>query len=318
VLVVGNKNLIAISLYGYIMQWLTGYRVVQMKKRTFASLVFFLLLQTACSTQIPIDAAKAAGDGMGMNKEAALQAASEEFNRANTAVKLKRSILAYNHVLSMDAQNVTALTALSSQYILLGTAYTESTSRKREMFGRAKLYAEKAMLTNPEFRKKREAGAEVWEAADTVREPEAEAALLWVTAWQYEFKEVMNTVERVFNANTLLNTVPMLQQIEKLSPNYAGGAVDFALAINYLAIPDLLGGDSELGMRYLTKVFNNNRDWMFGRWAMGIYYADLAGFTNEVYYSLTYVASANIEEYKDPYPWKVHFQRSADEKLRSF
>ena len=124
-LVVGNKNLIAISLYGYIMQWLTGYRVVQMKKRTLASLVFFLLLQTACSTQIPIDAAKAAGDGMGMNKEAALQAASEEFNRANTAVKLKRSIQAYNHVLSMDAQNVTALTALSSQYILLGTAYTE-------------------------------------------------------------------------------------------------------------------------------------------------------------------------------------------------
>lgn len=291
------------------------YRMMSMKLQKLITYAFFLILQISCSVHDQIKSTEIINPSE-LTINEALAAARTEFNQANTGVKLRSSIQAYKNVLLIEQHNIESLTALSSQYILLGAAYSDSTSQKRIMFQQARIYAEQVMLTNSAFKKKIDNGAQIWEAADTLQEAEFEASMLWVTAWQYEFKETMNNIQRIFNVDKLLNTLPILHHIEKVSPNFAGGAVDFALAVDYLAVPGFLGGDKELGMHYLKQVFNNNQDWIFGRWVKGFYYSGLVGFNDEVVQALTWVASVNIDEFKDAYPWKVHFQQSADALLR--
>ncbi len=276
---------------------------------------FLMISQAAHSTQWLPGYDKSEIINQDVQLEAALIEARLEFNKADSRANLENSIAAYRKVLSMDDSNLEALTALSSQYILLGTAYEDSKSKKRKKFRRGRFYAEQAMLTNSDFKAKVEGGAEIWEAAETLREPEFEAGMLWVTSMQYEFKETMGTFARIFKISRLKYTLPILHHIEETSPDYAGGSVHFALAITYLFVPQSLGGNDELGMKYLTDVFNNNPDWMLGRWAKGIYYEDLVGDNTGVVEVLSQVASADINQYKDSYPWKVHFVQSASELL---
>ena len=64
------------------------------------------------------------------------------------------------------------------------------------MFERARHFTLLAMLTNPEFNSRIDKGEKIHESANALTEEEFEAAMIWVTALQYEFKETMNGFQR--------------------------------------------------------------------------------------------------------------------------
>ena len=112
---------------------------------------------------------------------------------------LQESITAYERVVKENPGDYNALKMLSTQTILMGTAYTKSRREKSTLFRKAMIYAERAMYTNSEFRTMINEGKKPWEAIDSLTATEAEAMFFWVTALQYEFKEGMTLAQKIVN-----------------------------------------------------------------------------------------------------------------------
>ena len=126
------------------------------------------------------------------------------FDRADSADSLRISIAAFESVLEENPGDYEALALLSTQYILLGSAYTRNKRDKSALFQKAMKYAELAMHTNMAFKNRVAEGTAPWDAAEELGARELSAMYFWVIALQYEFKEVMFLPEKIVNVDWLL------------------------------------------------------------------------------------------------------------------
>jgi len=245
-----------------------------------------------------------------------LEQAREKYARADNGEKLSASIQAYQAVLKVDPNNYEALQTLSTQYILRGTAYTEKKSEKEKCFKQAIVYAEWAMYTNPHFREKIEQGQKPWQAVDVLTARESEAMLFWVTAIQYEFKEVMSLYAKIINIDRLNHALTMINRIQEVNPQFGGGAVEFCKAICYYALPSSKGGDKHQGDLAMQQAVAHGDNWLLPRWALGKYYYPIRGEDLKSQQELAWVANQDITRFNDPLPWRVHFRDNAQQLLQ--
>jgi hypothetical protein len=247
---------------------------------------------------------------------ALLQAeAATAFAAADDAAGVDAALAACDRVLAIDPGNYRALVDAATLAILRGTAYTTKASQKSEYFARAMRYAEQAMYTNPAFRARVDAGATPWEAADTLGAGEVEAMFFWVTALQYEFKEGMSLPSKVVNLVWLQRSLIFLDRIEAVAPEFGGGAVAFAKVICYVALPQSRGGSKAKGEAYMQQAVAKGDGWLLPRWGRGKYYYPIRGDKEEARQDLAWVAAQPLDQYRDPYPWRVHFRDDAREIL---
>lgn len=244
------------------------------------------------------------------------QEADRILQSATDETTLRASITAYEQVIAENPGDYNALKMLSTQYILLGTAYTENRHEKSNFFRRAMVYAERAMGTNEKFRTMIDAGMMPWEAATSLTSNEVEAMFFWVTALQYEFKEGMNLPGKIININWLHHALLFLDQIEQVDPQFGDGAVEFAKVICYYALPKSKGGSKEKGDEYMQRAVNRGGKRLMPRWARGKYYYPIKGESEKAHRDLEWVAAQNLDDFEDLYPWRVHFQEDARLLLR--
>lgn len=249
------------------------------------------------------------------NVQPLLQLASTTYAAAGDAAKVDAALAAYERLLDADPANYRGLVDAAALLILRGTAYTDKTSLKSDFFYRAMHYAELAMYTNPGFRARADAGAVPWEIADSLGAAEAEAMLFWVTALQYEFKEGMSLPSKIINLVWLQRSLVFLDRIETVAPGFGGGAVEFAKVICYIALPESRGGSKEKGEDYMQKAVAKEDGWLLPRWARGKYYYPMQGEVEKGRQDLVWVASRPMEQFKDPYPWRIHFRNDARDIL---
>ena len=270
-----------------------------------------VVLFMGCSLKLEPLYNEAAPDNPNNQSLEKLNEAKELFDRAGDANSLKLSIAAFESVLEENPGDYEARVLLSTQYILMGTAYTEGRSQKSALFRKAMRYAEIAMYANPEFKHRVASGESPWDAVDALGANELHAMYFWVIALQYEFKEVMYLPEKIANVNWLKKGLVLLNQIEKIDPEFGGGGVEFCKVICYYAIPEFIGGSPEKGDAYMRKAVAKGTDWLLPRWARGRYYYVIKNEPNKSRQDLEWVAQQNLSEFQDPYPWRVHFQRDA-------
>jgi len=230
---------------------------------------------------------------------------------------IKTAISALQQVVATDPGNRTALAYLGNLHILLGTAYTIDSKEKAAHFRLAMRYCEMAMYVNDHFRAAVIAGEKPWEAARTLQAEDALAMLFWVTALQYEFKEVMTLAEKIVNVGWLRHTITFLDRITETAPDFGGGAVEFAYAISYSALPYALGGDSRVGLAYLEKSLAKGQGYLLPTWGRGKYFHQVTDDLAAARQDLRWVSEQHFEDYKDFYPWRIHFITDAALQLKS-
>jgi len=248
--------------------------------------------------------------------ETLFAAARECFTTAANSVAVDSCIALHEKVLKDNPGHYQARVNAASLYILKGTGYTDSSSTKSEAFYQAMTYAELAMYTNPDFKTQVDAGKQPWEAASTLGAAEVEAMYFWVTALQYEFKEGMSLPSKIINIDWLQRALVFLDRVETVAPDYGGGGVEFAKVICYVALPESRGGSDAKGDEYMQKSITKSGDWLLPRWARGKYYQPMKGDKQAARDDLAWVAAQNPAAYRDPYPWRAHFQDNARQLLR--
>ncbi len=248
--------------------------------------------------------------------KASLEQAREASQHAVTADALHAAMAAHELVLAQDAQNYASLVALADHSILLATAYTESRGAKREFYERAMRLAERAMYTNPDFKRLADGGARPWVACSVLTEREMGAMMAWMTALLYKFKECMSPPVRVVNVRWITRLDPILDRMEQIDEKWEGGAVPFTRAFYYFILPRSLGGDRELAASSFARAVELGPTRVLSRWGRAKFFhvlmKDRAGFVED----LEWVASRDVQGAPDPPAWSAYIQRDATRLLQ--
>ena len=275
-----------------------------------------LIFLTGCALQRPLDLNNANDNVPTAESEALLSRAETCFDQADNATRLNECRAQYELVLKSNPGDYAALTQLSTINILIGTAYTERSSRKSEYFQLAMDYGEQAMLTNPEFRSLVATEVPLWEAVAALDQAEVEAMFFWVTALQYDFKEGMNLPSRIINVSWLKRALVVLERIEEVAPEFGGGGVEFAKAICYFVLPESYGGSEEQGSRLMQTAVEENSNWLLPRWARAKYYFDITDQPEKKLEELNWIVNQDPADFLDPYPWRMYFIANSTEILK--
>lgn len=297
----------------------TSKKEAVVMRRLILLCVFFFFVTTLSGCALKWNSAfMEANDNLPTPQSKALVAEARLlYEQINDLESLKASMDAYQAVLSFNPGDYEALVQLSNQHILLGTAYTQTRKDKSANFHKAMRHAELAMYTNPAFKEHIQNGKKPWEAAGELQKQETEAMFYWVTAVQYEFKEGMSLAGKIRNVKWLKNAIIFLDQIEKVNPDFGGGAVEFAKGICYYVLPKGKGGSKKMGEDYLQKAVVRGKDRLLPRWGRAKYYYEVTGNNEKAIEDLSWVATQDLKAFEDPYPWRVYFQKDAQALLLS-
>jgi len=279
-------------------------------------LYFFLVGFSGCAMQPPSHWQDARPDIEVPESEALVREAQRLYEVSTDRESLLSSITAFEKALVKNPGDYTTLAALSTQYILLGTAYTKQRGEKSRHFNQAMRYAELSMYSNEAYKQRVSSGTPIWDATEALEKAQVEAMFFWVTAVQYDFKEGMNMVATIVNVRWMAHGLKFLDRIEQVAPGFGGGGVEFAKVICYLVLPKSMGGSESMADEYMRRSITRSDGWLLPRWARGKYYYEVKGEPGKARVDLEWVASQNLEHFNDPIPWKVHFQENARELLK--
>ena len=101
--------------------------------------------------------------------------------------------------------------------------------------------------------------------------------------------------EKIINVGRLKHAIT---KINLVAPEFGNGAVEFAYSIRYLALPSFLGGNANLGKKYLQSSVTKGKE---------KYFYEVTGDLENARKDVLRVASQKPEDYKDFYPSRIHF-----------
>lgn len=247
--------------------------------------------------------------------EAELALAREASLKAVDVQGLRAAMAAYEKVLADDPRNYDALVTLADHSILMGTAYTKKRDAKRELYDRAMRLGERAMYTNPEFRRLADGGARPWEACGVLTEREMSAMMVWMTALLYNFKECMSSPVRVLNIRWMTHLDPMLDRMEQLDESWEEGAVPFTRAFYYFVVPRSLGGDRAKAGSSFARAVELGPNRLVIRWGRARFFDVLTKNREGFVEDLHWVGTRDPQTCSDTPAWKAYVKRDATKLL---
>jgi hypothetical protein len=220
---------------------------------------------------------------------------------------------------SMDPEKASpdAIASISNRLILLATAYTHQKSEKRRLFLQAMAVCERAMMKNPEFRKRIEAGESVWDACVALDEASMEPMFNWATAVLYLFKEGFTFPTQLFHAKWLKRASAILDHMESIDPYWHGGAILFSKAIVKFAVPKAIGGDKPLAWELIGKAVEVEGNWMLSRWGRAVYFHTTEGNRDAYVADLEKVLTMDPDADGEHVYWRYYFYEDAQKRLES-
>jgi hypothetical protein len=107
----------------------------------------------------------------------------------------------------------------------------------------------------------------------------------------------------------------MIERIDELDRNWAGGGNYFSRGLYYISIPEKFGGSKQRSDDEFTTAIEVGPDYLVNRWGRAKYLYSLVGDEEGYITDLEWVISQDPHEAGNPYPWNVYFQEDARKML---
>ncbi len=245
-----------------------------------------------------------------------LEKAAELEKSADSKTEVQELIDIYKEAIEIAPLNKFAMWKAGNYNILMGAAYANNKREKKKYYMQAVEYCERAMYLNPEFKKQVDAGIPLWEACNVLGEDEVNAMGYLNIAIFYYFKEGLTAISKKFNTKLLIHNEFVMNRIDKIDPDWAGGGNYFSRGIYYISISEKHGGSKEKALEYFTKAIEVGPEYMVNRWGRAKYLYALTGNKKGYIEDLNWVLGQNPPDRGNPYPWNAYFIRQADEMLK--
>jgi hypothetical protein len=237
---------------------------------------------------------------------------------ADTREEVESLIIAFEEVEKADPKNYYALWKAGNYHILMGAAYADKRKEKKHHYREAIKYCEKAMYTNEAFKRSILEGAEITEASKNLTLNEIDAMGYWYTARFYYFSECLRPLGRVFNTKIVIENNKIIEQIDQLNPEWAGGGNYFSRGLYYISIPERFGGSKERAEEEFSTAVQVGPDYLVNRWGRAKYLYQLLGDEENFAGDLEWVLTQDPQTGGNPYPWNVYFQEDARKLLAEY
>lgn len=234
---------------------------------------------------------------------------------ASSAGEVLKLIDAFKKIENADPYHYYALWKIGNYNILMGAAYSEKIKDKKFYYREAIKYCEKAMCTNQAFSSEIKEEKGITDACNKLTIDEIDAMGYWYTARFYYFKECMRPVGRIINTRIPIKNDMMIERIDELDPNWAGGGNYFSRALYYLSVPEKFGGSKQRAKDEFNKAVEVGPNYLVNRWGRAKYFYHLMGNMEAYKSDLEWVVAQNPNEAANTYPWNVYFQRDAQKML---
>lgn len=274
----------------------------------------FLLLASSCATFDPgwnYFAKKTSSEDITILTE---RAKKMELN-SSSSEEIKLLIDAYKEIEKVDPNNYFALWKIGNYQILMGAAHSTKTKDKKYHYAEAIKYLEKAMYTNVDFSQEITAGKKVADACEKLTINEIDAMGFWYTARFYYYKECLDPIGKIINTKIIIDNNKVIEHVDELDPNWAGGGNYFSRALYFIATPEKFGGSKEKAKEYFSTAIKVGPNYMVNRWGRAKYLysltKDLEGFKAD----MRWVTEQDPHTGGNPYAWNIYFQDDAKNEL---
>lgn len=232
-----------------------------------------------------------------------------------SAESLLSLIDAFKKVEQADPENYVALWKIAHYNILMGAAYAEKAREKKRYYRQAIGYCEKAMSVNKEFMNEIGEVKSVTDAFGKLSINEVDAMGNWYTARFYYFKECLKPFGRVVNTKIVVQNNLMIDRIDELDKDWAGGGNYFSRALYYIAVPEKFGGSKERASDEFSAAIEVGPNYLRNRWGRAKYLYGLTGNQEGFKADLEWVVMQNPRNAGNDYSWNVYFQEDARKML---
>lgn len=251
------------------------------------------------------------------NIEELFQEAYKIESTASSAESVLSLIEAFKKVEQAEPNNYRALWKIGNYNILMGAAYATKTKDKKAYYREAIKYCEKAMSTNEIFSIELKKEKDITEAFDKLSINEVDAMGYWYTARFYYFKECIKPFGRIMNTKIIIQNNTMIERIDELDANWAGGGNYFSRALYYIAVPEKFGGSKERAKDEFSKAIEVGPNYIVNRWGRAKYLYDLTGDKEGFKADLEWVISKDPINAGNTYPWNIYIQEDARKMLEN-
>jgi len=247
--------------------------------------------------------------------KALLAEAEKKKSEADTKEKVLEFLKVYESVIRIEPGNYEALYNLGDFYFLVGYGYAADMKEKDKYYIKAARYCERAMYTNPGFKKLADAGKPVWEACGALTKNEMGALYFWYMAVGNKWKECQGFFGRLATWYWPSRAMKVLKAMTKIAPDWNFGNVQFAWAAFYSVAPGFLGGDLQKADEYFKKAIKAGPDRLNYPFVRAMFYhakkGDREGFKKD----LNSIIARDLRKIDYPYPWAVYYRKAAKEML---
>lgn len=247
--------------------------------------------------------------------KALIESAASLEKEAGTAEKVKGVIAAYEKILAIDPSNFEALNKAGEFTYLYAYMYATDKKVKEENYLKAIRYCERAMYTNPEFKKLADKGKPVWECADALTAREMDAMFYWYVGVGQYWTECFNSFSHLINFNYPGRVNIVLKRMTAINPDWTYGRVHMSWGAFYAIVPGFLGGDMKKSEEEFTKAIQSGPDYLNNYYVRARYLyvkkGDKEGFKKD----LGHIISADLKKINFEYAWGAAYQVKARELL---
>jgi hypothetical protein len=253
--------------------------------------------------------------GSDKNPDTLLETAQEIEEHASSSQDVLTLIQAYKSVENADPENYDALWKIGNYHILMGAAFSDNKKDKKFHYKEAVKYCEKAMFTNTDFKNAVLNDSSITQACKELTIDEIDAMGYWYTARFYYFSECLRPLGRIMNTRIVIENNKIIELIDKLDPNWAGGGNYFSRALYFIAVPEKFGGSKERAEKEFNKAVEVGPDYIVNRWGRAKYLYSLTGNADGFESDLQWVIQQDPTQCGNPYAWNLYFQEDARKML---
>lgn len=289
-------------------------KIIQMKRTIFAFIfIFSMLTFSSCVSFKPGYVDKNLPEIK--NNYVTLEQIKELEEKADTKQQIDLLIEKYLSLSKQEGYKYFGLWKAGNYHILMGAAWSDSKSEKKKHFKEAIKLCEAAMSTNPAFMDLINSGEDIITASKKLTNNEIDAMGYWYTARFYYFKECLAPMGRIINTKIVIENNEMIEMIDLLDPNWAGGGNYFSRGLYYIAVPERFGGSKAIAEEEFNKAVEVGPDFLVNRWGRAKYLYELTGNTEGYLEDLNWVVSQDPHKCGNTYPWNIYFQQDAKKLL---
>ena len=247
----------------------------------------------------------------------ALMARAEKLeSAADTKEKVQALIAVYEDVVKADPQNLEAFSRLGGFCYIMGYGYCADRDEKKKYYMQGINFSERAMYTNPNFKKRVDGGANAWQALEVITKREMYALYWYFNNAGMMWTETLGPVGKLINLRWVGRGRAVLERMTQIDPSWRAGSIYNSWAGTYALSPGIAGGDLKKAEEYYSKAIST------GPRMINFYVNRALILHRQTKNRKAYIADLKRAANMDPrnintmrFPLAVYYKRSAEEML---